>query len=1456
MPLLVVDVKPPPVTLEFEGPNGAILNAGALTVDPGQNIVLIADTIANTGTLTAPGGEITLLAVPAAATGEIDQVKLGASGQFLGLDAIASTPAATLPAPVPPTLTDLIAAAGEDTGLRLTDSGTLQLASPGTDSAPDIAPTPGTAIISGTLNVSSPSTLHPSPLTLHPGKVQVSGDRVALLDATIDASGQTAGGTVLIGGDYQGQGTLPTASRTVVNQHSTIGADALEQGDGGRVIVWGDEATSFSGSISARGGSESGDGGFVEVSGKDTLDFQGNVDTAASNGDFGTLLLDPTDIEIVGPGLGNTTDTTLFEGDLPAIASLEAAIINAATTNVILQATNNITFNEEVDINASGVGLTAMAGNDIVTNAGIETAEGNLIFEAGNNIIANATVQTDGGTIDFQAGRNIDTTLGTLDSFSLSVAGDINLTAQNGDVTTGNLTASALGIAGDINLTAQSGSVTTGNLTASALGIAGDVALDANSDIATGNISSTNVFGDGGRIELTSHHGTIDTTSVTLNAGSVSGDGGSIALNANQSIATGDLVSASETGNGGRIDLANRQGSIDTTRGSLLSGSKSGNGGAINLTANNGSVATNDLISATLNHDNSNVITGNGGAITINANGDIVTGELNSSSIAATGDSTLPLSVMSGSNFTEITANLANADAIAGAGGAITLNATGNISTSELNASSAAVAGAQAVAGSGGAIRLKAGGNIDTRGLNTSTLAVTPKALDVFSIAGNRAGLIAAVPAALTSIAGGNGGNLTLHSGGSITLTENASATGGISSPSGEMLPIGNGGTIDFQARNDISLLNARVDSSGRTSGQISLQSDWALTTFGSTIASNSLGISKGGGINLRAPQVDLIRGQVNSRTLGTGEAGDLTIDSHDLQLRGTQVSSSTFWSGRGGQLTVNATNSVHLSNSGLRGSTLNVNSWSNGTAGDVAVNTKNLLIEGGSRIGASTFISGQGGNITINASEQVKLSGVFVESDGDRQSTQIGAGTAGSGNAGNLIVNTRSLKVRDGAVIQTSTAPQSRGRGGRIAIEATESIELSGASPDTSLSSGILGDSLGSGTGSDIVLKTKRLTIRDGAVVSASTLRRGQGGTVNIHASETVELGGSADDGRPSGVFSLAGTAGISQQFLEQALREASPEAIEEFGAEGFANLPSELVLKARPDLAEKLVNLPPATAQGGNINIRTEQLLVQNGAQIGVNGQFADLDAGNINIESRSILLDRGSIVAETASGEGGNINLWVQDLLLLRHGSQISTTAGTAQAGGNGGNITIDAGFVVAVPGENSDITANAFTGNGGNIRIRTNGIFGLGFRPQLTPLSDITASSEFGVDGTFTLDLLVPVDVSRGLGKLPQEQKPAELDRGCYGKGGRGSAELYDIGRGGMAAGPEEPLEGNALVWIGRGADGSEAEAGRGFGAQGAGSLAETALSSAELRPPCRIPHSQSEDLHSLERLVEQ
>ena len=152
------------------------------------------------------------------------------------------------------------------------------------------------------------------------GTIHLLGDEVKLASATVDVSGNYGGGDIRVGGGFQGnEADLPNARITIVNGGATLLADALKKGDGGSVVVWSDEETRFSGTITAIGGEEYGNGGEAEVSGRISLSYNGLVDLSAPEGNAGTLLLDPRNItiqETIGPSIIELIDPNPQAGDL------------------------------------------------------------------------------------------------------------------------------------------------------------------------------------------------------------------------------------------------------------------------------------------------------------------------------------------------------------------------------------------------------------------------------------------------------------------------------------------------------------------------------------------------------------------------------------------------------------------------------------------------------------------------------------------------------------------------------------------------------------------------------------------------------------------------------------------------------------------------------------------------------------------------------------------------------------------------------------------------------------------------------------------------------------------------------------------------------------------------------------------------------------------------------------
>src|SRR6516164_7794106 len=350
------------------------------------------------------------------------------------------------------------------------------------------------------------------------GAVDLTGSLIDLLDgALIDAHGLAGGGSVHVGGDLHGAGPLPNAATTLVEHGAVIDVSATQSGQGGQAVVWADSSTYFAGSILARGGSAGGDGGFVEVSGKASLAFMGDVNAGASAGSAGTLLLDPTNVDIVhaASSLNDSLLPTIAAGDGGAInstisdAALEAV---AATTNVSIAATNNITID---DLSGNPLNLPTTAGNSVTFTAGgtfsFQNAADKITTAGGDVSITAATIGTLGsfnvgsGTLTFDATAS-GITLNSITAGTLNVTAAGNIAEASGSIITVSgvttlsapghivdLTGAAANTFGMLNITANKVSLNGNNLTYTSLNLTGvtDVAVSANANISLSDTTLT-----------------------------------------------------------------------------------------------------------------------------------------------------------------------------------------------------------------------------------------------------------------------------------------------------------------------------------------------------------------------------------------------------------------------------------------------------------------------------------------------------------------------------------------------------------------------------------------------------------------------------------------------------------------------------------------------------------------------------------------------------------------------------------------------------------------------------------------------------------------------------------------------------------------------------------------------------------------------------------------------------
>ncbi len=382
---------------------GVIVNGGNLVVGEGQNLTLLGGNVVNTGSLKAASGSIMIAAVQ-----NEGLVRISQSGHLLSLEiqpprATDGQQLAIYPQDLPMLLTGT--AGSVETGLKVSPTGQVQLSNSG-ETIPIEA---GTTIVSDTLDVSSVGATHVSPLPQTGGNVYLLGDKVGLLGAHINASGTNGGGTVLIGGDFQGQGNVPNSLETFVSSDSAVSADALLSGDGGKIIAFSDRTASIHGILTARGGTVSGNGGLIETSGKQFLNLTSIPNASAFNGFGGTWLIDPTNITIANGGGGAIGTNTVDVANLNT--ALNTGTNVTITTDIGGTEEGNITQNANALINKTTGGeatLTLLAANNIILNGGITSSSGklnvSLIADADNSgagtiDIVNATIFTNGGNV-------------------------------------------------------------------------------------------------------------------------------------------------------------------------------------------------------------------------------------------------------------------------------------------------------------------------------------------------------------------------------------------------------------------------------------------------------------------------------------------------------------------------------------------------------------------------------------------------------------------------------------------------------------------------------------------------------------------------------------------------------------------------------------------------------------------------------------------------------------------------------------------------------------------------------------------------------------------------------------------------------------------------------------------------------------------------------------------------
>lgn len=416
------------------------------------------------------------------------------------------------------------------------------------------------------------------------GKIHLLGENVGVFrQASVDASGATGGGEVLVGGDYQGGNpAIANATATYLGSTALLKANATASGDGGRVIVWGNEATRAFGSIEARGAPLGGNGGLIETSGK-FLDVAGiRVSAGATKGSAGLWLLDPIDLRIFHKTGEGSTGNVAVSGSPPNFSfAATATPANLADDDIskALNEGNNVTVRTSASPEFNGSGDLSMAGDARIVYTRADAhgltleAHRNISIEKGAQITVtgagalevdlnantggteSAQITIDGATIQTQGGA---LSIHGTSSPAVSISGS-NISTSDGDISIVGNSASSDGVSISSSSVVSNGQVSiVGSSTGPNTVLSHGVEID-NSTISGGsgvNILGTSTSNDGIRIHPASHiisnNGKVDIKGLSKGSGTYGilangnavGDtaisaGGAIALTGETSDGTG-----------------------------------------------------------------------------------------------------------------------------------------------------------------------------------------------------------------------------------------------------------------------------------------------------------------------------------------------------------------------------------------------------------------------------------------------------------------------------------------------------------------------------------------------------------------------------------------------------------------------------------------------------------------------------------------------------------------------------------------------------------------------------------------------------------------------------------------------------------------------------------------------------------------------------------------------------
>ncbi|MBE9046940.1 filamentous hemagglutinin N-terminal domain-containing protein [Pleurocapsales cyanobacterium LEGE 10410] len=421
--------------------------------------------------------------------------------------------------------------------------------------------------------------------------------------------------------------------------------------------------------------------------------------------------------------------------------------------------------------------------------------------------------------------------------------------------------------------------------------------------------------------------------------------------------------------------------------------------------------------------------------------------------------------------------------------------------------------------------------------------------------------------------------------------------------------------------------------------GEIVLDGGY-LATSGGKIELGS--VAQAAQVSLDATKSDLVLGYEALENLGDIQLSNLgRIDTSGLgggEVRlwgrniiltgGSKITSDTFGNISGENITIDAANLVRVSGTTdipgliepveaqfgiivpLR-SSITSNTVGGGDAGDIAIATKQLIVEDGGQITASTlFVSdtatmaGAGGDITIEA-EDVAVNRVVAVGEGGLDlfglgrlgieingASAIGTVSGNTAKAGKIAIDTHQLKIADGGIITTTSFGS--GAGGNLMIEAAESIDIAGKSPSNVVVSAIVASASTTGVSGDVRITTPQLEVKHGGQISAQTSGTGSAGNLEINTRNLLLDNGiltAETQAGDRGNININNASTILLRNNSQITTNAT-----ELSTGGDINLSSDVIAA----LNNSDITAIAEAGQGGNIQINTQGLFLEPDSEI----------------------------------------------------------------------------------------------------------------------------------------------------------------------------------------------------------------------------------------------------------------